>query len=104
MPILKSSQLIAAIKSSLPSIAQKLHQGYQEQIPVQTGSLRDSQDTVILGDTIRTTWGVNYALYVHEGYSRKDGSNVDGQPWTKPVLESLEAEIVPDASREIQKI
>ena len=109
MAILKSAGLLAAIKAAVPDIAQRLHQEYQEQITevgaVKSGNLRDSQVTAVTDTTITTTWEADYAVYVHEGYSRKNGSRVEGRPWTKPVVDNIEASpAIADIAQKIQTI
>lgn len=50
---------------------------------IDTGALRSSQlvlfPTRHLADYI---WGVNYALYVHEGVTYRNGKTLPGRPWT----------------------
>lgn len=105
MPILKSAELLAAIKSALPAVAQGLHQEYQVGIPVDTGSLKDSQATIVTDTTITTTWESDHAVYIHEGYSRKNGSRVEGRPWTKPVLDAIETSpAIAQIAQQIQSI
>lgn len=64
--------------------------------PVDTGNLRDSIDSEILGDTGRIGTELNYGLYVEEGhrvaYAGPDGETVytgdvvPPQPFLRPAL------------------
>lgn len=50
---------------------------------IDTGALRSSQ--LVLFPTRHLAeyiWGVNYALYVHEGVTFRNGNSQPGRPWT----------------------
>ncbi|NJK44421.1 MAG: hypothetical protein HC933_09185 [Pleurocapsa sp. SU_196_0] len=60
---------------------------------VDTGRLRDAQlMTVESKISIRFDWNVDYALYVHEGFTRTDRTEVPGRPWTDKALELFDFE------------
>lgn len=50
---------------------------------VDTGAFRASQlvlfPTTLLAEYI---WGVNYAVFLHEGFTKKNGQKTLGRPWT----------------------
>jgi hypothetical protein len=49
---------------------------------VDTGALRASQQLEFVSSTdARFTWSVDYALYVHEGYTLRNGKEQPGRPW-----------------------
>lgn len=50
---------------------------------VDTGRLRSSQEIVFTGNlTCAYFWPVNYADYIHEGYTLRNGRKMEGRPWT----------------------
>ena len=57
---------------------------------IDTGALRSSQivlfPTSHLADYI---WGVEYALYVHEGVTYRNGNSQPGRPWTWEALKTF---------------
>lgn len=54
---------------------------------VDTGALRASQRITYLSPTAaRFSWSQEYALYVHEGYQKRNGQTVAGRPWTRETL------------------
>lgn len=57
---------------------------------VDTGALRASQRLDFVSPTYaRFGWTVEYALYVHEGYQRRNGTGVRGRPWGRVGLEQF---------------
>jgi hypothetical protein len=60
---------------------------------VDTGRLRDAQlMTVESQVSVRFSWNVDYALYVHEGFTRRDRTQVPARPWTDKTLELFDFE------------
>lgn len=58
---------------------------------VDTGRLRGSQQlTFPASGTALFAWPVDYALYVHEGYTMKNGVTFPGRPWTTYALQSFD--------------
>lgn len=57
---------------------------------IDTGALRASQlvlfPTRHLADYI---WGVEYALYVHEGVTYRNGKSLPGRPWTWEAMKTF---------------
>lgn len=54
---------------------------------VDTGALRRSQQLSFAGPTTALyQWPVDYALYVHEGYTRQNGTVVPPRRWTTLAL------------------
>ena len=50
---------------------------------VDTGQLRSSQQLVFTAPLEAIySWPVEYAAYVHEGYTLRNGTRVEGRPWT----------------------
>lgn len=66
--------------------------GYSGDI-VDTGAFRASQLTLFptrfLADYI---WGVNYAIYLHEGVTYQNGNSRPGRPWTWEALRRFDWE------------
>lgn len=51
---------------------------------VDTGELRDSQQIEFpQPGSVVFDWPVEYAPYVHEGYTLRNGNNQPGRPWTE---------------------
>jgi hypothetical protein len=51
---------------------------------VDTGELRDSQQIEFpQPGSVAFDWPVEYAPYVHEGYTLRNGAQQPGRPWTK---------------------
>jgi len=51
---------------------------------VDTGDLRDSQQiTFPRPGSVGFDWPVDYAAFVHEGYTLQNGNKQPGRPWTK---------------------
>jgi len=50
---------------------------------VDTGQLRSSQ-LMVFNNPFEAaySWNVAYTAYVHEGFTRRDGTRVAGRPWT----------------------
>ncbi|MBD0266155.1 MAG: hypothetical protein ICV85_12775 [Tolypothrix sp. T3-bin4] len=58
---------------------------------IDTGRLRSSQQLTFQGTGQAIfTWPVDYALYVHEGYTMPDGSVFPGRPWTRQTLDNFD--------------
>jgi len=50
---------------------------------VDTGQLRSSQQMAFTAPLEAIySWPVEYAAYVHEGYTLRNGTRVEGRPWT----------------------
>ena len=57
---------------------------------VDTGNLRASQQVNKVSDTEWIlSWGADYSLYVHNGYTLRNGTEVEGRPWTKEAEKRL---------------
>lgn len=55
---------------------------------VDTGALRASQRIEFAGPgEAQFSWDTEYALFVHEGYTLRNGEEIGGRPWTKLGLE-----------------
>lgn len=64
--------------------------GFPQDI-VDTGALLRSQKMTIVGiGIVRWDWDVDYAIFVHEGYTLRNGMEQQGRPWTKIALEGLD--------------
>lgn len=51
---------------------------------VDTGQLRSSQRVDFQSSTqAEISWNTEYAVYVHEGYTLRNGVTKQGRPWTK---------------------
>lgn len=62
---------------------------------VDTGQLRASQDLQFVGGSeARFSWSTDYALYVHEGYTLRNGRSQPGRPWTKLANQRLDSQKV----------
>ena len=63
---------------------------------VDTGLLRASKDTIPDGDFAYTVryggTAAPYALYVHEGYTKRNGEEQPGRPWLKAAEQELDIE------------
>ena len=71
---------------------------------VDTGELRDSLELDIGKRRTNLTWDVDYAIQVHEGYARRDGSEAPARPWTVVAIESIDlAEVFAVAMAEALK-
>lgn len=58
---------------------------------VDTGALRSSQQVSKVSDNeYLLSWNVDYALYVHEGYTLRNGNRVEGRPWTEEARKRLD--------------
>jgi len=59
---------------------------------IDTGDLKRSQRLRFPSDTVATfVWeNLEYPIYVHEGYTRTNGTVVKGRPWTKLGLERFD--------------
>jgi hypothetical protein len=62
---------------------------------VDTGQLRSSQLVVFNNDLEASFfWPTEYAVYVHEGYTLRNGKTVAGRPWTRVALRGFDADQV----------
>jgi hypothetical protein len=62
---------------------------------VDTGQLRASQTVNKVSDFQSDfSYPTEYALYVHEGYTMKNGRVIIGRPWTEKAAENLNVEAV----------
>lgn len=58
---------------------------------VNTTNLRKSTDLQFTGDLeAELSWNVEYAVYVHEGYVKRNGTVIIGRPWTTKARERLD--------------
>lgn len=63
--------------------------GFPQDI-VDTGALLRSQKMTIIGiGGVRWDWEVDYAVFVHEGYTLRGGKKQEGRPWTEKAMERL---------------
>lgn len=57
--------------------------GFKDQDIVDTGALRDSQRLTFAKDgSAEFSWPVPYSVYVHQGYTLKNGNKQPGRQWT----------------------
>jgi hypothetical protein len=62
---------------------------------VDTGQLRSSQQLEFQGDDqAQFSWNTEYALFVYEGYSLRNGGEQPGRPWTTEGLKRFDAQAV----------
>lgn len=55
---------------------------------VDFGQLRSSQKLIIIKPGLaRFVWATEYAIYVHEGVTLRNGRQLPGRPWTQKGLE-----------------
>ena len=60
---------------------------------IDTGNLRNSGSLTKVDDAHYVIdYDTNYALYVHEGYTLRNGGKQKGRPWTKVAEEKLNLE------------
>jgi hypothetical protein len=60
---------------------------------VDTGQLRSSQRLEFITDSeAQFSWPTEYALYVHEGYTLRNGSQQPGRPWTTEGLRRFDVD------------
>jgi hypothetical protein len=54
---------------------------------IDTGELLKNQKlNIIKSGEANYEWGVPYAIYVHEGYTKKNGQRHPGRPWTQEAI------------------
>lgn len=53
---------------------------------VDTGALRASQEVQFTDDIVTFRWPVQYAEYVHEGYTLRSGRKQPARPWTRVAM------------------
>lgn len=59
-------------------------EGFNGQDIIDTGALKESQSLSFPSSfNAEFSWGMDYAIYVHEGYSTRGGNHQPGRPWTK---------------------
>jgi hypothetical protein len=74
---------------------------------VDTGDLRDSQQIEFpQPGSVRFDWPVEYAPYVHEGYTLKNGSTQPGRQWTKIGVDrfNIQKRYVENLNRELGNV
>ena len=65
-------------------------EGFPQDI-VDTGQLRASQELVFRSPTeANFSWNVAYGNFIHDGYTMRNGTVVEGRPWTTKALERFE--------------
>lgn len=89
-------QIAADVREMFSKLVGEVRDDAKALAPVDTGHLRDSIDSEILGETARIGTDLNYALYVEEGhrvaYRGSDGEVhytgeiVPPQPYLRPAL------------------
>lgn len=58
---------------------------------IDQGLLKGSKTVSQINETTtQFTWSKDYSLYVHEGYTMKNGARYPGRPWTKYALEKFD--------------
>lgn len=58
---------------------------------VDLGQLRSSQRVVFNNPTTALfSWNTEYAVYVHEGYTLRNGTVVQGRPWTQIAIQEFD--------------
>jgi aspartate/tyrosine/aromatic aminotransferase len=50
---------------------------------VDTGALRDSGKIIAKQGNYKAIWTMDYAVYVHEGYTKRNGGIQPARPWTE---------------------
>ena len=58
---------------------------------VDTGMLRANRSVKIEGLTALYIFAQEYALYVHEGYTLRNGAKQPGRPWTAIAIQEMNA-------------
>jgi len=81
-PVNPSSQAFRAI-------ALQLSTELDQEVPVDTGELRDSKIVAIGDDQASYLYDADYAIYVHEGSSKKNGTVVPPNRWTERAANNL---------------
>jgi hypothetical protein len=66
-------------EKALNNVGEKLIKDIKALTPVDTGKLKDSYKLSVNKDEVEVTTDVEYAVYVNDGYSTKDGSYVNGK-------------------------
>ena len=88
----KTKELIAALRERLPVLAEQLEGDFDEDVPVSTGALRDSL-AISSGETkVVLSYSAPYAVSIHEGFSRSDGSSTKARRWTARGVERISGE------------
>lgn len=113
-PILLNKALSKALKKTCENLGEKMTEiieregAYSPPFPtgrdiVDTGALRSSQSIEYLTPThARITYDVDYAIYVHEGYTLRNGKRQPGRPWTWDAVDELD--VANDFSRQLSSI
>lgn len=106
--------LSKAFKKTCENLGEKMTEiieregGYSPPFPagrdiVDTGALRESQSIEYLTPVhARITYDIHYALYVHEGYTLRNGKIQSGRPWTWDAVNELD--IAKDFSKELSSV
>lgn len=74
---------------------------------VDTGDLRDSQVVEFpVSGAVKFDWPVEYAGYVHEGYTLQNGNTQPGRPWTKVGLSKFNVQMryAENLNQELKKV
>lgn len=62
-------------------------ENFPDQDIIDTGELLKNQKLIIKNPgEANYEWGVDYALEVHEGYTKKNGTRTMGRPWTQVAI------------------
>jgi hypothetical protein len=81
------TQAIAGAKFT--AIALELDANLKNEVPVDTGELRDTEVTTIEGVEASYYYPADYAIYVHEGHVTRSGSQVPANQWTERAAAQL---------------
>lgn len=106
MPITWNKDLEKILSTALQKTCHRQGQEYQKVISdsnafpgfpgqdiVDTGALKGSQSLSFPHNfQAQFTWSVEYAIYVHQGYTLRGGGHQPGRPWTKPRKEFVFSE------------
>ncbi len=71
------------------AIALQFSQELDAEVPVDTGELKDSKIVAIGEDIASYEYTADYAIYVHEGSSKKNGARVNPNRWTERAARNL---------------
>lgn len=64
--------------------------GFPDSDIIDTGDLKARQQADIQDTSATFTWPVDYSLYVHEGYTLRNGQTQPGRPWTRAALQRFD--------------
>ncbi len=80
---LNLNPIIKAAEQAFIETNQELGELFQAEVPVRTGALKNSyQLTFPTPDTANHEWTKDYAIYVHEDITLKNGKVRKGRHWT----------------------